>query len=67
MDRTVITRHLLNVGTDPFNRQPLSAEDLLPNEDLKKRIEQWREKGTRNVKAKLVHDREPSSSSSSSS
>lgn len=28
MDRSVITRHLLNSQTDPFNRQPLTEEQL---------------------------------------
>lgn len=28
MDRPVIIRHLLNSQTDPFNRQPLSENDL---------------------------------------
>ena len=30
MDRPVIMRHLLNSQTDPFNRQPLTVEDLVP-------------------------------------
>lgn len=30
MDRPVIIRHLLNSQTDPFNRQPLSEDDLTP-------------------------------------
>lgn len=30
MDRAVITRHLLNSSTDPFNRSPLSIEQLVP-------------------------------------
>lgn len=30
MDRPVIARHLLNSGTDPFNRQPLTTEMLQP-------------------------------------
>ena len=30
MDRSVIMRHLLNDLTDPFNRQPLTEDDLLP-------------------------------------
>lgn len=30
MDRPVIIRHLLNSSTDPFNRQPLTEEMLLP-------------------------------------
>lgn len=30
MDRSVIARHLLNSQTDPFNRQPLTEEELQP-------------------------------------
>lgn len=30
MDRTVIIRHLLNNSTDPFNRQPLKEDELIP-------------------------------------
>lgn len=30
MDRAVITRHLLNSSTDPFNRSPLSMDQLVP-------------------------------------
>ena len=30
MDRAVITRHLLNSSTDPFNRMPLSMDQLVP-------------------------------------
>lgn len=30
MDRSVITRHLLNSSTDPFNRQPLTEDMLSP-------------------------------------
>lgn len=30
MDRAVIMRHLLNSNTDPFNRQPLTEEMLVP-------------------------------------
>ncbi|KAH9639617.1 hypothetical protein HF086_010024 [Spodoptera exigua] len=30
MDRSVILRHLLNSATDPFNRQPLSEDQLRP-------------------------------------
>jgi hypothetical protein len=41
MDRPVIERHLLNTPTDPFNRQPLAIEDLIPNTELKLRIEKW--------------------------
>jgi len=35
MDRPVIIRHLLNSQTDPFNRQPLSEDDLNPGNVIK--------------------------------
>ncbi|XP_004931704.1 ubiquitin conjugation factor E4 B [Bombyx mori] len=41
MDRSVILRHLLNSATDPFNRQPLSEDQLRPATELKERIQQW--------------------------
>jgi len=42
MDRAVISRHLLSVNTDPFNRQHLTVDMLQPNEELKKKIDTWR-------------------------
>ena len=42
MDRAVILRHLLNSSTDPFNRQPLTEDMLMPVEDLKLRITAWK-------------------------
>jgi ubiquitin conjugation factor E4 B len=33
MDRSVITKHLLNSNTDPFNRLPLTAEQLEPGNE----------------------------------
>lgn len=41
VDRNTIARHLLSDQTDPFNRQPLSLEQVKPNDDLKRRIDQW--------------------------
>ncbi|XP_045451729.1 ubiquitin conjugation factor E4 B [Melitaea cinxia] len=41
MDRSVILRHLLNSATDPFNRQPLTEDQLQPATELKERIIQW--------------------------
>jgi len=40
-DRAIITRHLLSDPIDPFNRQPLKAEDLIPATDLKEKIDAW--------------------------
>lgn len=41
MDRAVITRHLLNSDTDPFNRQPLTTDMLKPATELRRQIEEW--------------------------
>ncbi|XP_043227307.1 ubiquitin conjugation factor E4 B-like [Amphibalanus amphitrite] len=42
MDRPVITRHLLNSSTDPFNRQPLTEDMLVDATELKHRIQEWK-------------------------
>ncbi|KAK9806446.1 hypothetical protein WJX73_007867 [Symbiochloris irregularis] len=42
VDRATIMRHLLSDPNDPFNRQPLTEQDLVPNVELKQRIDQWR-------------------------
>jgi ubiquitin conjugation factor E4 B len=34
MDRSVITKHLLNSSTDPFNRLPLTPEQLVPGKRM---------------------------------
>ncbi|CAB4010169.1 ubiquitin conjugation factor E4 B-like [Paramuricea clavata] len=47
MDRAVITRHLLNSSNDPFNRSPLSMDQLVPATDLKERIQKWIETKSR--------------------
>ena len=39
VDRSTIARHLLSDQTDPFNRSPLSMEDVIPDIDLKEQIE----------------------------
>ncbi|KAK7497939.1 hypothetical protein BaRGS_00010810 [Batillaria attramentaria] len=43
MDRAIITRHLLNSQTDPFNRMPLTEDELQPELELKRRIEAWKQ------------------------
>ncbi len=42
VDRTMIKTHLLSDPHDPFNRQPLSIADVVPNVELKERIDAWR-------------------------
>uniref|UniRef100_A0A672ZQ52 Ubiquitin conjugation factor E4 A n=1 Tax=Sphaeramia orbicularis TaxID=375764 RepID=A0A672ZQ52_9TELE len=44
VDRSTIARHLLSDQTDPFNRSPLTMDQIRPNEELKQRILQWLDK-----------------------
>ncbi len=39
IDRSTIRSHLLSDPHDPFNRKPLSIEDVQPNEEIKAQIE----------------------------
>lgn len=41
VDRSTITQHLLNEQNDPFNRAPLTVDDLVPDVELKAKIESW--------------------------
>ncbi|CAG8536201.1 5268_t:CDS:10 [Dentiscutata heterogama] len=41
VDRSTIKTHLLSDTTDPFNRMPLNIEDVIPNTELKERIEKF--------------------------
>ena len=36
--------------TDPFNRQPLTADMLISNDELRQRIEEWKEQKSINKK-----------------
>ncbi|KAK4958197.1 Ubiquitin conjugation factor E4 [Elasticomyces elasticus] len=42
IDLSTIKQHLLGDPTDPFNRAPLKIEDVLPDVDMKKRIDEWK-------------------------
>ena len=41
VDRKTIETHLLSDQTDPFNREPLNKDMLIPCPELKKRIEEY--------------------------
>ncbi|XP_054884546.1 ubiquitin conjugation factor E4 A [Poeciliopsis prolifica] len=43
VDRSTIARHLLSDQTDPFNRSPLTMDQIKPNTELKEQISQWLE------------------------
>jgi ubiquitin conjugation factor E4 B len=47
LDRSTIRSHLLSDPTDPFNRQPMRIEDVVPNVELKERIRVFKEERTR--------------------
>jgi ubiquitin conjugation factor E4 B len=52
VDRSTITQHLLNDPTDPFNREPLTMDQVQPAEELKERMRQWLEEQHRLRNAK---------------
>ncbi len=56
IDRSTIRSHLLSDPTDPFNRQPMSIEDVLPNIELKERIKVFKEE-RKAVAKKLIESR----------
>ncbi|CAG4971899.1 unnamed protein product [Colias eurytheme] len=41
VDRTTIARHLLSDQSDPFNRSPLSMDQVKSNTELKERVHAW--------------------------
>ncbi|CAG9818490.1 unnamed protein product [Phaedon cochleariae] len=41
VDRSTIARHLLSDQTDPFNRSPLSMDQVMPNTELAEEIRRW--------------------------
>ncbi|VVC89596.1 unnamed protein product [Leptidea sinapis] len=41
VDRTTIARHLLSDQSDPFNRSPLSMDQVKSNTELKEKIDAW--------------------------
>lgn len=42
IDLSTIKSHLLSESNDPFNRAPLSIDQVVPDEELKKRIEEFK-------------------------
>jgi ubiquitin conjugation factor E4 B len=56
IDRSTIRSHLLSDPTDPFNRQPMSIEDVVPNIDLKERIRVFKEE-RKAIAKKVIEDR----------
>ena len=56
IDRSTIRAHLLSSPLDPFNRQPLKIEDVVPDTELLERIKTWKEERKRAAK-EAIEDR----------
>ena len=41
VDRSTIMQHLLSDPKDPYTRQPMTIEDVVPDDGLRERIERW--------------------------
>ena len=56
VDRKTIETHLLSDQTDPFNREPLTKEMLIPCPELKAKIEEYiRNKKNEKLKGLFIH------------
>lgn len=51
MDRTSITQYLLSDGRDPWNRAPLQLSDVIPNLEMKEKIEAWKAERMQQIRA----------------
>ena len=56
-DRSVIMRHLMSESTDPFNRQHLTEDMLVPNDELREKIEGWLEEKKRDREKEKERER----------
>ncbi|EEY19687.1 ubiquitin conjugation factor E4 [Verticillium alfalfae VaMs.102] len=56
VDRSTIMQHLLSDPKDPFTRQPMTIEDVVPDQALRNRIEAWKAEKIEAAKAKVLGD-----------
>lgn len=54
VDRSTIIQHLLSDPKDPFTRQPMTVDDVVPATELKDQIEKWKAERVAAAKAKLA-------------
>ncbi|KAG8164062.1 hypothetical protein KVR01_005980 [Diaporthe batatas] len=52
VDRSTIIQHLLSDEKDPFTRQPMTIDDVVPADDLRRQIEAWKAEKLAAAKAK---------------
>lgn len=53
VDRSTIVQHLLSDPKDPFTRQPMTIEDVVPQDDLRDQITRWKEEKIAEAKNKM--------------
>ena len=53
VDRSTIVQHLLSDPKDPFTRQPMTIEDVVPDAELKAKIEKWMEERRAEIRGKV--------------
>jgi ubiquitin conjugation factor E4 B len=53
VDRSTIVQHLLSDPIDPFTRQPMTIDDVVPVTELREEIEKWREGKVQAAKERL--------------
>jgi ubiquitin conjugation factor E4 B len=52
LDRSTIVQHLLSDPKDPYTRQPMTIDDVVPDDALRERIEKWKDE--RRAKARAA-------------
>ncbi|KAG5661063.1 hypothetical protein KAF25_002706 [Fusarium avenaceum] len=53
VDRSTIAQHLLSDAKDPYTRQAMTMENVVPQTELKEKIELWREERVQAAKEKI--------------
>ncbi|KAL0470341.1 ubiquitin elongating factor core domain-containing protein [Neurospora intermedia] len=53
VDRSTIVQHLLSDPKDPFTRQPMTIDDVIPDTELKAKIEKWMEDRRAEIRGKV--------------
>ncbi|KAM0220739.1 hypothetical protein ACHAPQ_001517 [Fusarium lateritium] len=53
VDRSTIAQHLLSDAKDPYTRQAMTMENVIPQTELKEKIELWREERVQAAKEKI--------------
>lgn len=58
VDRSTIVQHLLSDPKDPFTRQPMTIDDAVPEDELRAKIQAWREEKVGAAKARAKEEAE---------